>query len=72
MPTRNISLTVHLLEEQEEVRRAKLKKLWHAAKLGFDEIAQGKGIIIMNKKALSRLLAEIKAEVQAKDKRTDG
>lgn len=45
---------LRLLEEQEQVREAKLKSLRQAAKEGFDEIDQGKGIVLRGKKALGR------------------
>ena len=37
---------LRLLEEQAQEREAKLKALRQAAKQGFDEIDQGKGIVL--------------------------
>ena len=54
---------LRLLEEQEQERAAKLSALRQAAKQGFDEIDQGKGIVLKGKKAIRRLMAEIEAEV---------
>jgi antitoxin ParD1/3/4 len=54
---------LRLLEEQEQVRQAKLKGLRKAAKDGFDEIDQGNGIAVKGEKALERFFEEIKAEV---------
>ncbi len=54
---------LRLLEEQEQVRKAKLKALRQAAKQGFDEIDQGKGIVIKGKKALTRFFKEIEADL---------
>jgi antitoxin ParD1/3/4 len=54
---------LRLLEEQEQEREAKLKALRLAAKQGFDEIDQGKGIVLKGKKAISRFIAEIEAEL---------
>ena len=49
---------LRLLEEQEHERAAKLKLLRHAAKQGFDEIDQGKGIVIKGKKALRKFMTK--------------
>ena len=57
---------LRLLEEQEQERDAKLKALRHAAKQGFDEIDQGKGIVVKGKAAIRRLIAEIETEVRTK------
>ena len=57
---------LRLLEEQEQEREAKLKALRQAAKLGFDEIDQGKGIVLKGKKAIRGFIAEIEAEVRTK------
>ena len=57
---------LRLLEEQEQEREAKLKGLRRAAKQGFDEIDQGKGIVLKGKKAIRRLITEIEAEVSKK------
>jgi antitoxin ParD1/3/4 len=62
----NASEIVHdalrLLEEQE--REAKWKAIRQAAKQGFDEIDQSKGIVLKGKKAISRFIAEIESEVR--------
>lgn len=57
---------LRLLEEQEQERAAKLKALRQAAKQGFDEIDQGKGIALKGKKAIRGLIADVEAEVRAK------
>ena len=56
---------LRLLEEQEQESAAKLKALRHAAKLGFDEIDQGSGIVLKGKKALDRFFKDIEVEVMA-------
>jgi antitoxin ParD1/3/4 len=63
---------LRLLDEQEQERAAKMKVLRQAAKQGFDEIDQGKGIFLKDKKAISRFVAEIEAEVGSKAARNDG
>src|ERR1700734_2943886 len=63
---------LRLLEEQEQEREAKLKGLRHAAKQGFDEIDQGKGIVLKGKKAISRLIGEIEAEIMTKPAKNRG
>jgi antitoxin ParD1/3/4 len=63
---------LRLLEDQEQEREAKLKALRHAAKLGFDEIDQGKGIVLKGGKAISRLISEIEAEVRTKTAESGG
>lgn len=57
---------LRLLEEKEHEREAKLKALRQAAKQGFDEIDQGKGIVLKGKKAIKQFITEIEAEVKAK------
>jgi antitoxin ParD1/3/4 len=57
---------LRLLEEQQQEREAKLKAIRQAAKQGFDEIARGEGILLEGKKAISRFMTEIEAEVRAK------
>ena len=63
---------LRLLEEQEQERQAKLNALRQAAKQGFDEIDQGKGIVLKGKKALSRFITEIEAEVRTKAAKNGG
>jgi antitoxin ParD1/3/4 len=58
--------SLRLLEEQEQERKAKLKALRQAARQGFDEIDQGKGIVLKGKKALSQFIAAIETEVRTK------
>src|SRR5438132_12780087 len=57
---------LRLLEEQEQERQAKLKALRQAAKQGFDEIDQDKGVVLTGKKAINRFMTEIEAEVRTK------
>jgi antitoxin ParD1/3/4 len=57
---------LRLMEEQEQERQAKLKALRRAAKQGFDEIDQGKGIVLKGRKAIGRFIAEIEGEVRKK------
>ena len=57
---------LRLLEEYHQEREAKLKGLRQAAKQGFDEIDQGKGIVLNGKKAISRYIMEIETEVRTK------
>jgi antitoxin ParD1/3/4 len=61
-----VRVALRLLEEQEQEREAKLKALRQAAKQGFDEIDQGKGIVLKGKTAISRFITEIEAEVRTK------
>jgi antitoxin ParD1/3/4 len=63
---------LRLLEEQEQVRKAKLKALRQAVKQGFDEIDQGRGIVLKGRKALDRFFREIEAEVVTKGARKGG
>jgi antitoxin ParD1/3/4 len=55
-----------LLEEEEQVREAKLKALRQAAKQGLEEIDQGKGIVLKGKKAVKQFVKEIEAEITSK------
>lgn len=63
---------LRLLEEQEQERQAKLKSLRQAAKQGFAEIDQGRGIVLKGKKGVGRFVAEIEAEVRSKAERNGG
>jgi antitoxin ParD1/3/4 len=63
---------LRLLEKQEQEREAKLQALQRAAKQGFDEIDQGKGIVLKGKNALNRFFREIEREVTRKAARNDG
>jgi antitoxin ParD1/3/4 len=60
---------LHLLEEQERERKVKLHALREAAKRGFDEIDQGQGIVIKNKRALERLIKDVQNEALGKTRR---
>jgi antitoxin ParD1/3/4 len=64
--------SLRLLEEQEQERKAKLKALRQAAKQGFDEIDQGKGIVLKGKKAIRQLIMEIEADVRTKTAKNSG
>ena len=57
---------LRLLEEQEQVKEAKLKTLRRAAREAFDEIDQAKGIVVKGRKALGRLFKDIETEALAK------
>src|SRR5258707_615349 len=63
---------LRLLEEQEQEREAKLCAIRQAAKQGFDEIDQGKGIVLNGKKAIGRFVAELETEVTGKPARSGG
>jgi antitoxin ParD1/3/4 len=63
---------LRLLEDQEQEREAKLKAIRQAAKQGFDEIDRGKGIVLKNKQAIGRFIAEIEAVVRTKAAKNDG
>ncbi len=53
---------LRLLEEHEQEREGKLTALRQAAKQAFDEIDQGRGIVLQGKKAISRFITEIEDE----------
>jgi len=57
---------LRLLEEEEQVRQAKLKALRQAAKQGLEEIDQGKGIVLKGKKAIRQFVREIEAGITSK------
>ncbi|HVC97500.1 MAG TPA: type II toxin-antitoxin system ParD family antitoxin [Pirellulales bacterium] len=57
---------LRLLEEQEQEREAKLKALRQASKQGFDEIDQGRGIVLKGKREIRRFIEEIEVEVRTK------
>jgi antitoxin ParD1/3/4 len=57
---------LRLLEEEEQERQAKLKAQRKAAKQGFDEIDQGQGIVLKDRKAVKQFITEIEAEVRSK------
>ena len=63
---------LRLLEDQEQEREAKLKALRKAAKQGFDEIDQGKGIVLKGKDAISGFITEIETEVRTKAAKNGG
>jgi antitoxin ParD1/3/4 len=54
---------LRLLEVQEEERTARLMALRRAAKQGFDEIDQGRGIVLKGKQALDRFIKDVQNEV---------
>ncbi len=47
------------------MRTHELKALRRAAERGFDEIDQGRGIVLKGKKAIRQFVAQIVAEVQS-------
>jgi antitoxin ParD1/3/4 len=57
---------VRLLEEVEQKRVAKLKPLRKAAKLGFNQIDQGKGISLQGKTGILQFISTIESEVETK------
>src|SRR5882672_6289451 len=57
---------LRLLEEQEQERQTKLKAIRDAAKLGFDQIDKGKGIVLKGKKALHQFIKAIETDVGTK------
>jgi antitoxin ParD1/3/4 len=63
---------LRLLEEQEQERAAKLKALRQAAKRGFDEVDQRKGIVLKGKKAIARFMTDIENDVKKKTSRKSG
>jgi antitoxin ParD1/3/4 len=63
---------LRLLEAHEQERVIKLRALRRAAKQGFDEIDQGKGIILKGTKAIDRFFGGIESEIRAKVRRTGG
>ena len=63
---------LRLLEAEEQERHAKLKALRQAAKQGFDEIDQGKGIVLKGKKAVRQFITQIEAEVRSNAAKNGG
>jgi antitoxin ParD1/3/4 len=63
---------LRLLEEEEQEHKAKLKALRHAAKQGFDEIDEGKGIVLKGKKAVRQFVTQIEAEVRSRAAKNGG
>ena len=61
-----VRVALRLLEQDEDERQAKLKALRQAATKGFDEIDQGKGIVLKGKKAVKQFITEIEAEVRSR------
>ena len=57
---------LRLLEEEQQLRQAKLKALRQAAKQGFEEIDQGKGIVLKGKRAVRQFVKEIEAGITSK------
>lgn len=60
---------LHLLEDQELEREAKLQALRQAAKRGFEEIDQGKGIILKKTGTLDRFIKDLQTEAVSKRSR---
>ena len=63
--------SLRLLEEQEQERKARLKALRQAAKQGFDEIDQGKGVVLKGKKVIHQFVGDIETEVRRKAARNN-
>jgi antitoxin ParD1/3/4 len=63
---------LRLLEEREQERHAQLQALRRAAREGFDEIDQGRGIVLKGRRALDRFFREIEDEVRGKTSRNGG
>ena len=63
---------LRLLEEEGKERQAKLKALRQAAKQGFDEIDQGKGIALKGKSAVEKFIREIEADVRSSAAKNGG
>ena len=61
-----VRVALRLLEQDEDERQVKLKALRQAATKGFDEIDQGKGIVLKGKKAVKQFITEIEAEVSSR------
>ena len=55
---------LRLLEEQEQEREAKLNALRLAAKHGFDEINQGKDIVLKGKKEINQFIRDIETALR--------
>ena len=62
---------LRLLEEQQQERKAKLDALRQAAKQGFDEIDQGKGIVVKGKKEINQFIRGIETEVRKNAAKND-
>jgi antitoxin ParD1/3/4 len=67
-----VRAALRLLEEEEQERQAKLKTLRQAAKQGFNEIDQGKGIVLKGKNAVKLFITKIEAEVASKAAKSGG
>lgn len=67
-----VRASLRLLEGQVQERKAKLKVLRQAAKQGFDEIDQGRGVVLKGKKAIHQFIAAIETEVRTKAARNGG
>lgn len=50
------------LEGNERLHKLKLKALRYAAKQGFDEIDQGKGILLKGRHAINQFVTDIETE----------
>jgi antitoxin ParD1/3/4 len=60
------------LEEQEQERKARLNALRLVAKQGFDEIDQGKGIVLKGKKEINQFIRDIETEVRTNAAKNGG
>ena len=67
-----VRVALRLLETQEQEREAKLRALRQAARQGFDELDQGRGIVLKGKRAIGQFVSDIESEVLAKVRRTSG
>ena len=61
-----VRAALRLLEGQEQERKVKLRALRQAARQGFDEIDQGKGVVLKGKKAINQFITDIETEVRTK------
>jgi antitoxin ParD1/3/4 len=57
---------LRLLEDQEHEQKAKLNALRQVAKQAFDEIDQGKGIVVKGKKEINQFITDSETEVRTK------
>jgi antitoxin ParD1/3/4 len=57
---------LRLLEEQTQERKAELDALRQAAKQGFDEIDQAKGIVLKGKKEINQFITNIESTGRTK------
>ena len=67
-----VRAALRLLEQENQEQQAKLRALRMAAKQGFDEIDQGKGITLNGDKAVKQFVKKIEAEVRSRVGRKRG